>query len=601
MKRLLCILTVCLLTLGFVPSAAAAGTEPCAICARGAAAGDTAQAALPEGSLLDEIDSYIDELLELRAREAGAADLQQLIGVFAKDPGQGEQWYVLIIDQLFPEKYVFYAYCEALEMFAAEQPPTSAASRELIAMTLLAAGSESPFIGATADEAPEQGGLMSLVFGLRLLAAGAGSGAHSADEMALALAEQQKSDGGWAVMGDAGDVDVTAMTLQALAEYLTTREGGAQADTAASDGTGAPDGTGASDGTGVSGGTGATDASGAADTMATVRAATGAGVEFLSRVQKENGGFATLGKYNPESGAQVLCALSQLGIDAANDSRFIKNGRTVFDSFEDFHCAGGGYAHAEGGEENASASRQVLQGLAAYRTRFFGPRDDAPRGLQVQRDKEDPGYTQPRTDPAAEQSAKAGLPVRAVLNISVAALGLIACAILVLLKKRSFKSYAAVLVVCALALVLVNTLRISSPEDYYGKAQAPSGETISTRISIRCDTVAGEKDYIPADGTVLAETEVRVEPGASVYEQLVAACREGGVQLESDGTSGVPYISGIGYIYEMEFGELSGWMFKVNGVFSSVGAGEARLVEGDLVEWIYTRELGRDVGDDYRG
>ena len=55
------------------------------------------------------------------------------------------------------------------------------------------------------------------------------------------------------------------------------------------------------------------------------------------------------------------------------------------------------------------------------------------------------------------------------------------------------------------------------------------------------------------------------------------------------------YIEGISYLYEYDCGDLSGWMYRVNGEIPSVGCGEYRLRDGDCVEWLYTCDLGNDL------
>ena len=50
------------------------------------------------------------------------------------------------------------------------------------------------------------------------------------------------------------------------------------------------------------------------------------GVELV-----KNGDFATYGLFNCESTAQVLTALTSLGLDPLKDARFIKNGKTVLE------------------------------------------------------------------------------------------------------------------------------------------------------------------------------------------------------------------------------------------------------------------------------
>jgi hypothetical protein len=55
-------------------------------------------------------------------------------------------------------------------------------------------------------------------------------------------------------------------------------------------------------------------------------------------------------------------------------------------------------------------------------------------------------------------------------------------------------------------------------------------------------------------------------------------------------------VEGIGNLYELDCGELSGWSYKGNGEFPSVGCSLYKLENGDTVEWVYTCDLGRDVG-----
>ena len=108
--------------------------------------------------------------------------------------------------------------------------------------------------------------------------------------------------------------------------------------------------------------------------------------------------------------------------------------------------------------------------------------------------------------------------------------------------------------------------------------------------------MAGRADHIPADGVILAETEIILDEGSTAYDQLVAAVKEYSIQMVNNGSSRQAYIAGINYLYEFDYGELSGWMFAVNGEFASVGCGEYKLKEGDRVEWLYTTNLGKDLG-----
>lgn len=150
------------------------------------------------------------------------------------------------------------------------------------------------------------------------------------------LSEQVKADGGWALGGadeEASDVDVTAMTIQALAPYYKTN--------------------------------------------AKVKTAVDKGLTWLSAHQEEDGGFASWGAVNSESCAQVIVALAALGIDPLTDSRFIKNGITALDALCGYYTQddtlGKGFAHVKqssggyvGGAYNQMATEQAYYALNAY-------------------------------------------------------------------------------------------------------------------------------------------------------------------------------------------------------------------------------------------
>ena len=40
-------------------------------------------------------------------------------------------------------------------------------------------------------------------------------------------------------------------------------------------------------------------------------------------------------------------------------------------------------------------------------------------------------------------------------------------------------------------------------------------------------------------------------------------------------------------------------MYRVNGEFPNKGCSDYKLSDGDFIEWVYTCDLGRDVGCDF--
>lgn len=103
-----------------------------------------------------------------------------------------------------------------------------------------------------------------------------------------------------------------------------------------------------------------------------VKAVIDRALTVLSGNQKENGGYIYYGVENIESSIQVLVALSALGIDVNEDSRFIKadasgNNHSVFTASLEYFVEGGGFEHILGGGiDLAYATFQGMYGLAAY-------------------------------------------------------------------------------------------------------------------------------------------------------------------------------------------------------------------------------------------
>ena len=136
-----------------------------------------------------------------------------------------------------------------------------------------------------------------------------------------AILDAQLSDGGWSLSEDNADADMTAMAIQALAKYYGKNE--------------------------------------------VVKAAVDKALNRLSAMQTSTGGYLSWSSVNSESCAQVIVALTALGIDPMKDSRFIKNGCSVVDSLLSFY-AGGGFSHTANGNISGMATEQGYYALASY-------------------------------------------------------------------------------------------------------------------------------------------------------------------------------------------------------------------------------------------
>jgi len=134
-----------------------------------------------------------------------------------------------------------------------------------------------------------------------------------------------------------------------------------------------------------------------------------------------------------------------------------------------------------------------------------------------------------------------------------------------------------------------------SADSYYSAAVTKEKVIGSVTLTIRCDKVAGQAAHIPEDGLLLPETSLPIAVGDTVYTILTDAARAHGIHMEASGAQGMMYIHGIGNIYEFDFGDLSGWVYTVNGESASVGVDQYVLKPGDKVEFHYTLELGKDI------
>ena len=128
---------------------------------------------------------------------------------------------------------------------------------------------------------------------------------------------QQLSDGGWAIGSEEADPDVTAMVLQALAPYQESTP---------------------------------------------VKNAVTLGVNRLSTLQNDDGGYTSWGYTSSESCSQVVLTLCALGI-SMDDSRFVKNGKSVLDKLLTYQLSDGSFCHDD--SFDAYATMQALCALSA--------------------------------------------------------------------------------------------------------------------------------------------------------------------------------------------------------------------------------------------
>lgn len=152
------------------------------------------------------------------------------------------------------------------------------------------------------------------------------SGDVTREKLVRAILDTQREDGSWPVIASSQvpDVDMTAMAVQALAPYYENAQ---------------------------------------------VKAAVDAALTFLAGVQNDDATFSEIPgtDASAESTAQVIVALTALGIDPTADSRFVKGGVSVVDALCGFYVTGGGFRHLMADKTvDGMATEQGYYALAAY-------------------------------------------------------------------------------------------------------------------------------------------------------------------------------------------------------------------------------------------
>lgn len=146
---------------------------------------------------------------------------------------------------------------------------------------------------------------------------------NSEELMVQKIVEMQCADGGWTLMGDTGDSDMTGMAMQALASYYNK------------------------------------------DGYEYVTAAIDKGLAWIEKNQLSSGGFGTMKIETSESVAQIITALCGVGIDCGEDARFIKNGKWPMTGLFQYYMPEGGFMHvAAGAGNNGGGAGGIIDGMA---------------------------------------------------------------------------------------------------------------------------------------------------------------------------------------------------------------------------------------------
>ena len=168
--------------------------------------------------------------------------------------------------------------------------------------------------------------------------------------------------------------------------------------------------------------------------------------------------------------------------------------------------------------------------------------------------------------------------------------------------------------------LFTNPSQADKTSDKSESSKKNNKNTVCT-VTITCTTIKqnrsmlkkGKESFVPKSGVILDNAEVTFESGDTAFDVIQKACRENvctdnckycqksGIQLEYNYTPafGTYYVEGIHQLYEKDCGNMSGWMFSVNGTFPTEGSSSYTVKPDDSIIFAYTCDMGDDIGNSY--
>ena len=133
----------------------------------------------------------------------------------------------------------------------------------------------------------------------------------------------------------------------------------------------------------------------------------------------------------------------------------------------------------------------------------------------------------------------------------------------------------------AVALALTVAACGGTPASSAGDATADAGQEQQATIeaTVEIDATAGEGE--------LSSYDVELDEGSTVYDALVAT----GADVNASDSDYGMYVAGINGLAGGDFGDMSGWMFEVNGEMAEVGCSQLEVADDDVITWTYVTEF----------
>lgn len=427
------------------------------------------------------------------------------------------------------------------------------------------------------------------------------------DKLIDTILDERTEDGGWTHTGNTADVDMTAMAIQALAPYND-------------------------------------------EDHPKVKSAIEAALTLLSGMQQNDGGFASFGTPNSESAAQVVVALSALGLDANTDSHFVKNGHSVLENLLSYEQEDGSFQHTtDGSGNNQMSAEQGTYALVAY-DRYVNKahtlydmtdvvkREDASAQEVIDMINQI-GYVDESSYNAIAEARNAYNKLSAADKAKVENYNTLTAAEAsykeILKQKRTeqykllkahhdellndrTKKYGTAAKKKLASILQQAQTDMNAAEscervmDIYNKAifdldaVKPGDIEVTFRLigalEATQDVDLTKDSYLPEYVTWVPTKTYALQENATVYDLFTEAMSEAGLRYigaESNYVSTIYAPSCLGGYALSEFtnGKKSGWMYTVNGTHPNQGLKNWTLNDNDVVVWHYVNDYSHEVAD----
>jgi uncharacterized protein YjdB len=373
------------------------------------------------------------------------------------------------------------------------------------------------------------------------------------DSLIQGILDNRTTDGGWSYSGDSADPDMTGMALSALAPYCSTN--------------------------------------------VDVKSAVDGAAETLSKMQKDDGGFASWGTENANSVAMVIIGLCDNNVDPTTDSKFIKNSKNPLDALLSYTVSdNSGFGYTDNKSVDGMATEQGYRSLAAYNLfkegkgsvyKNFTANTSDTKVTGISLDKTSANLTEgdslqliPKITPKDATNTKVDW-------------------------SSSDKSIAAVDENGKVTALKAGTATITATTEDGQKTAACAVTVIAKTVPDKTIHVSFVIDGYK--GNILDEENLEATKGESVYDLLKSTLDSKGIKFINKGsgagnTGANVYISSIDG--ETEFDRprgdgktnQSGWKYSINGAFPNHGCGVEYINnDGEKIHWIYVVGAGDET------